>query len=565
MNWISDVGFFALLFFLLVFIHELGHYLMAKWVGIRVEKFSIGMGPTLFAKRWGETEYRLAILPLGGYVKMSGDDPSVEYSEEERRRGFLTQKPPAKLLVVFGGPVFNLLLPIFVFALMLAFGIPSMTPLVGTLVEGGPAMKAGFQVGDRILAVNGTSILKWGEFEKIVQDSAEKPLAIEFERLDLQTGKKERITETVTPEWADGKSKFGEDIRVGRIGVSPEFAVPTIFYSNPNSVLAKMGFKNFDRIREWGGRSVLSTSQFLSLLDLTAGQKDIPVVVERDEKRLSLQISLPAKSRSQSMAKALGLDPVSLVIGEVNEGTPAFKAGLKRGDFVVSIDGKPMAKWEDISATVKSSDGKPVKFVWIRDGKQLESVIVPEKIAISDPVMGKDNPATREAAYRIGIVPAMLMDMDYFLERSSNPIAWVKRGFTQTWEMISMTMQAMGKLITGQLSLKLLGSPIMIYKVAGNSYRMAGGGHHGWMSFFSTLALLSVTLGIVNLFPIPVLDGGHATFFIIEWIRGRPLSLKIMERAMQAGLAVLICLFVVVIYNDFYRYGWLDSIFNIFR
>jgi len=142
---------------------------------------------------------------------------------------------------------------------------------------------------------------------------------------------------------------------------------------------------------------------------------------------------------------------------------------------------------------------------------------------------------------------------------------WVTYGFKRTWEMTTMTVEALGKLVTGQLSLKLLGSPIMIYKVAGNSYRMAGGGKHGWISFFNALALLSISLGLFNLLPIPVLDGGHATFFLIEWIRGKPLSLKVLEMAMQVGMFAIITLIAFVLYNDFHRYGFFDAFMNLFR
>jgi regulator of sigma E protease len=131
--------------------------------------------------------------------------------------------------------------------------------------------------------------------------------------------------------------------------------------------------------------------------------------------------------------------------------------------------------------------------------------------------------------------------------------------------MASMTVQSLYKLFTGQLSFKLLGSPIMIYKVAGNSYRIAGGGYFGWISFLSNLALLSITLGLVNLLPVPVLDGGHATFFIIEWIRGRPVSLRFMEIAMQVGLFLLIALFGLVLMNDIHRYQILESVLKLFR
>lgn len=562
MTWISDVAFFALLFFLLVFVHELGHYLMAKAVGIKVEKFSIGMGPSLFAFTKGETEYRLGLLPLGGYVKMAGDDPSKDYTAEERRRGFLTQKPPAKLLVVFGGPIFNILLPIFLFAFMMAIGIPSIAPTVGVVQDGMPAQSVGLKPGDRILSYNGQAVTKWTEFEKIVQASANQSLTLEIERLNLETGKPERISKSVTPVLADGKSRYGEDIKVGRIGVSPEFMVPQVFFEGSGSVLAKAGFQKFDRVRELNGSPIVTYEQWLEAVELLK-EGPAKAVVERKGDRVSLAFDVPAGK--DPVAKRLGLESILLVIGTADEKNPAYKAGIREGDRLISISGRDLKKWEDVSTIIKASEGAPFEVVWSRNGEIMKATMTPEKMTVRDPIMGKDNPLAREPAYRIGVAPVALMDAEHSIEQSWNPVDWVKKGLSQTWEMTSMTIEAMGKLVTGQLSLKLLGSPIMIYKVAGNSYRLAGGGHHGWVSFLSTLALLSITLGVVNLFPIPVLDGGHATFFIVEWIRGRPVSLRVMEIAMQAGLFVLICLFALVLYNDFYRYGWLDSILSLFK
>lgn len=562
MTWLSDVGFFALLFFLLVFIHELGHYLMAKWVGIKVEKFSIGMGPKIFAFQKGETEYRLALLPLGGYVKMAGDDPSKEYSGEEKRRGFLTQKPPAKLLVVFGGPVFNLILPIFLFAIMLAMGIPSIAPTVGVVQDGMPAQTAGFQVGDRIISLNGSKIEKWTELEKSIQGLADQPVKFQIERTDLKTGQMNLVETTVTPVLADGKSRFGEDIKVGRIGISPEFLVPQLYFEGTDNPLAKAGFERFDRVRSLNGTPIRAYEQLMVALEnLSPGT--VKAEIERKGKALEISFDVPAGKGA--VRDRLGIQPLLLVVGNADESNPAYKAGIRAGDRLISINGKVLQKWEDVSAMIKGSEGKPVDISWSRDGQIMKAEMTPEKITLNDPIMGKDNPLAREAAYRIGVSPIAIMDAEYSIEQSWNPVKWFQKGISQTWEMTSMTLQAMKKLVTGELSLKLLGSPIMIYKVAGNSYRLAGGGHQGWVSFLSTLALLSITLGIVNLFPIPVLDGGHATFFIIEWIRGRPVSLKVMEVAMQVGLFLLICLFAMVLYNDFYRYGWLDSILKLFQ
>lgn len=565
MHTLTDIGLFALLFFLLVFIHELGHYLMAKWVGIRVERFSIGMGPSLFAFKWGDTEYKLGLLPLGGYVKMFGDDITKQYSEEEKKIGFLTQKPPAKLLVVFGGPVFNLLLPIFLLGGLLAFGIPQMKSVIGTVEPDKPAAKAGLQSGDLVVAVNGKYIRKWAELEERVQNSAGQNLTLGIERQDLKSGDTKYLELPVVPDLAQGKSRFGEDIQVGRIGVSPDFQIAQIFFENAQAPFAKAGFQNFDRVVAINQIKILGEPQFHQVLEnLEPGLAKFEVtrLVDGKEKSFSAEVKVPKGNRR---FEALGLFSPDLVISHIEPGQPAEKAGLKEGDRIVSVGGVKIKVWDEFSKQVRGSKGKALQLEWSRQGKPMKATLTPEQTVIADPLMGKDNPLAREPVYRIGVSPATRADTSLMIERSLNPVDWIRRGLRETWTMTSMTVEALTKLVTGHLSLKLLGSPIMIYKVAGNSYRMAGGGHYGWVSFFSNLALLSITLGLVNLLPIPVLDGGHATFFIIEWIRGRPLSLKIMELAQQVGLFILMSLFAFVLYNDFYRYGFIDRVLNLFR
>jgi regulator of sigma E protease len=561
MSVLADVGFFALLFFVLVFIHELGHFLMAKWVGIRVEKFSIGMGPKLFAFTRGETEYRIGLLPLGGYVKMSGDDPSKTYEGEEAARGFLTQRPPQKLLVVFGGPVFNLILPIFLFAALLAVGNPSVAPVIGTLVPDMPGAAAGLQPGDRVLQVNGKPVYKWTELEAVVQKSPNMELKIEGERPNFATQKMESFSVVATPKLADGKSKFGEDVQIGRLGISPEFFVPLVFFEGEKSLLAQAGFEKFDRVRKVNGFPISSHDDFVRALQSAKAPRVITIERQGELK----EVTLPSVSGAGSVYDQLGFVAPFLVVGFVDENSPAFRAGIRKDDRLISIDGKKLSLWEEVSIWIKGSEGKALKIQWSRNGVVMEAEVVPEKTTINDPLMGKDNPAAREPAYRIGVGSAAMQDNEFYVEHSLNPIDWVTYGFKRTWEMTTMTVEALGKLVTGQLSLKLLGSPIMIYKVAGNSYRMAGGGKHGWISFFNALALLSISLGLFNLLPIPVLDGGHATFFLIEWIRGKPLSLKVLEMAMQVGMFAIITLIAFVLYNDFYRYGFFDAFMNLFR
>ncbi len=562
MTWLTDVGLFGLLFFLLVFSHELGHFLMARWMGVRVERFAVGMGPKLIGFTRGPTEFKICLLPLGGYVKMAGDDPTKEYSSERTPDGFLGKKPPQKLLIVLGGPLFNFIFPIFIFALMLPLGIPTVEPIVGTMEPGRPAAEAGLVPGDRILSVDGKPIRKFSEIESVVDRSLGKNLQLEIERVNLNSGEKEKVQLAVEPKMAKTKSKFGEDIEAPRIGASPEYIVPLIFFESEESIVGRAGFQNFDRVTKINNVEIRTQSQMDAVL-ASLKPSDVTLTVDRNGSAISKTFTL--SPGTADVATRIGLVSVSRVIGRVEPGSPAERAGLQANDVMVSIDSKPIQNWEDIATVIRASEGKPVSVVWSRNGQQIKAEMAPEKTTIDDPLLGKDNPLAREPMYRIGIGAALRSETGLYVERSWNPIQWVARGFTESWNMGRTTVEALYKLFTGQVSLKLLGSPIMIYKVAGHSYRLAGGGAYGWYSFFSNLAMLSITLGLVNLLPIPVLDGGHATFFIIEWIRGRPVSLRFMEIAMQVGLFILISLFALVLYNDFSRYGWLDAIVQVFK
>lgn len=562
MEYLTNIGLFALLFFILVFIHELGHFLMAKWVGIRVERFSIGMGPALFSKKWGDTEYRVAALPLGGYVKMAGDDPTKEYSEEEKRVGFLTQKPGAKLLVVFGGPAFNLILPIFVFGIMMMFGIPRISSFVGMVEDESPAAKAGLMSGDRILAVNGEKLRAWDDFNEKIKTAPNEELNIVVERQSFETTSSKQLRLSLTPELGEGKSRFGEDIKVGRSGISPTYLPPRVYFEGDQGPLPESGVQPFDRVVSANGQPIQTKEEWERFLSQFSGQ-ELQLQMQRGSQTYAAAIKLP--EGSGDVKSRLGLLPIELVIGELVPGGAAKEVGIQSGDRIVSISGKQLQEWNDLLQAVRGSKGEEVEISWSRGGEMFSGRIQAEKTTIEDPLMGKDNPLAVKEIYRIGVSPKIERETDRFYEQSWSPLAWVSKGFTKTWDLTTMTAEALGKLVTGQLSLKLLGSPIMIYKVAGNTFRLAGGGYDGWISFFTTLAMLSITLGLVNLLPIPILDGGHAVFFTLEAIRGKPVSIRVLEIANQLGLVIILGVFVMVLWNDIDRYRFLEQIIEKFQ
>ncbi|TVQ78809.1 MAG: RIP metalloprotease RseP [Bradymonadales bacterium] len=563
MTWLFDLGLFALLFFLLVFFHELGHFLMARWMGVRVEKFSIGMGPQLVSKKWGDTDYRIAILPLGGYVKMSGDDPTKEYSEEEKKVGFLTQPPRKKLVIVLGGPVFNLILPIFIFSFMLSLGIPTREAVIGMIEPESAAESAGLQVGDRVLQIDGEEVRTWDQFHSVVIESPERELLLGIERLNVETQGIERLMKTVRPRLGEGMTRFREPVELGRVGVDSHFLLPVLFLEGESSALYQAGFRKFDQITRINGLEILALDQLRAFFNARRGGELLELEFIRNGATQAQSLRIP-EGRGLVIDR-LGLLPIEAVVGQVTLGGAADRAGIKEGDRLISVDGLEIRRFEDLQEGIKQKAGEPISLVWSRQGERMTAELQPEKTTIADPLLGKDNPLAVEEIYRIGVGSMASLSSSHFYNQSWNPVVWLSYSANRTWELTSMTGEALWKLATGQLSLRNLGSPIMIYKVAGNTYRLAGGGHHGWIQFLTTLALLSITLGLVNLLPIPILDGGHVVFFSLEALRGRPVSLRTMEIASQVGLLIIFSLFALVLYNDFYRYGFFDRMFQIFQ
>lgn len=566
MTWLTDLGLFALLFFLLVFIHELGHFLMARWMGVRVEKFSIGMGPQLVSKKIGDTLYRIALLPLGGYVKMAGDDPTKEYSEEEKKVGFLTQPPRKKLVIVLGGPAFNLILPLFVFSIMLAWGIPTVQTQIGQVQENSAAMEAGLQAGDQIVAVDGVSIEAWRDFDEIVKASAGQTLNLDVRRLNPASGEYEVFALALQPEEGEAMNRFGQMVPGGKAGIESVGLAAQIFYESENSDLAQAGFEKFEVVRSINGVEIFGLDMMKSYINARNPGDTLVFELENAEGAKTRRV-VEVPAGPESNLKKIGFVSPELVVDTrfTSEESPATGAGLETGDRILKISGKDISAWSQVSEEIRATEGEPFELVWSRGGEEMRAILQAEKSTIPNPLLGKDDPRSVIEEYRIGVGPRAVMEQKQFLKQSWNPVDWVSYAASQTWELTSLTGQAFAKLVTGELSLKMLGSPIMIYKVAGNTYRSAGGGHEGWIRFLMNLALLSITLGLLNLLPIPVLDGGHVVFFSLEAIRGKPVSLRTMEIATQVGLFILFGIFAVVLYNDFYRYGFLDRVMQFFQ
>ncbi len=422
---------FLLVLGLLVFVHEFGHFLYAKRAGVRVEVFSFGFGPRLVGRKHGETDYRISAIPLGGYVKMRGEDPG---DEEAGAEDSFARKPVwARMKIVVAGPVMNLLLPFLLMPLVYLVGIhqpayQDRRPVVGWVNQDSPAQKAGFQRGDEIRSIRGEAVDTW-------------------EKANI------------------------------------------LFASNPN--------------------------------------RPLKVTVVRNGSPLELELTPEPAGSAGGYA---GLSPeMPAVVGSVSPGTPAEEAGLQEGDRIVSINGEAVVHWTQMADIIRAHPEEPLLFEIRRGEENLSLTIRPKR-----------DPQTN--AGLVGIVHRQETVFKRYGFRDS-----VKSGFRDIYQSFLLTFYVLGKLLTGGLSIKTLGGPILIAKMTGDAARV------GLSSLISFVAFLSLQLGILNLLPIPVLDGGHVLFLSIEAVMRRPLNVKIREAAQQVGFVLLLLFILIISYNDILR------------
>lgn len=427
---------------ILVFVHELGHFCVAKLAGVKVLKFSLGFGPRIVSRQYGETEYMICAVPLGGYVQMLGEggeegDELAEMSPEEKDRSFANKSVWRRTAIISAGPIMNLALPFLILPLAFLIGVsmPAFldeSPCVGYVAENTAAERAGFESGDCLTALNDEELESWNDANKSLVSYAGEDLLFEVER------------NTATVE-----------------------------------------------------------------------------------------LTIPAAENSPEGLQSLGLLPDQpATIGNLSPGMPAEDAGLQAGDRIVAIDGQPVRSWYELKEYIQQAEGSPQTFTFERDGQKLKVELQAEKAADSD--------------YLIGIAP----QQDTVIKRFG-PIESIKEGSQRTTDLIGLTLVFIQKLFSGQISSESIGGPITVVQVAGQAAQT------DFSSILFVLAFLSIQLGILNLLPIPILDGGHLFFNLFEMVRGRPLSLRAREVAQQIGLILIVMLMLLAFYNDFARlFSW---------
>jgi regulator of sigma E protease len=435
---LTSVFAFVFVLGVLIFVHELGHYVMARRIGVRVLTFSLGFGPKLINVRRGDTDYCISAIPLGGYVKMAGETPDDDRTGAADE--FLSKSKWQRFQVLVAGPLMNILLAIVVLAVVLYQGadVPAYEqrlPVIGKVADGSPAAKAGLRPGDRIVSVGDRSVETWEEAYMAIVPKANRLVRIVVRRdghdLDFD----------VTP---DAQTKY----EVGDIGVLPEI--------HPQ-------------------------------------------------------------------------------IRAVAPGQPADRAGLKTGDVILAASGRADVTREQLIDIIKAHDGRPMTLRIRRGTSEQDVSVTPHK---------KDD----VTVIGVELSPIELRTIE------PGPIQAVQLSLARNWEWTRLIVQTLVGLFTRETSVKQLMGPVAIAELSGGAAAL------GWMALFNLMAMISLNLGLLNLMPIPVLDGGHIAIMALEGLARRDFSMRVKEKLLLAGFVVLLMLMVTVIYNDLTRVHWVENL-----
>jgi regulator of sigma E protease len=454
MNVVWYALWFIVAVSLLVTVHEYGHYWVARRLGFKVLRFSVGFGRPLISRIGGadRTEYVLAAIPLGGYVKLL-DEREGPVATADLARSF-TRKPPwQRIAVLLAGPAFNIAFAILVlWGMFWVSGITEIKPVVGDVVQDSIAARGGLRSGDQILAINGEPVV--GQRD------------VMFDLLDA---------------------------------------------------VSSRGLANLN-VRGKDGAT-------------RAANLNVP---DREER---VHLTEPA-----AMLRGLGFDfwlpSLPAVLGPVTADGPAARAGLKSGDRITAIDGQPISDFRDVVARVSAHPGETLAFTYLRDGTQHDVRIPIASDKDGDKVVGR---------IKVSTPPGKKLPDDMVLQIQLSPLGALSRASEEAWSMTALQGKLFWRMVLGQFSVKNLNGPLSIAEYAGESAEA------GVASFLGFLVLISLSLGFLNLLPIPILDGGQIVFQLVEWLKGSPLSERAQAFGQQVGIALLILLMGVALFNDIAR------------
>lgn len=546
LGWVAAV---AVLLGVLILVHELGHFLFAKLFDVKVLRFSLGFGPRLFSFTRGETEYRLSAVPLGGYVRLLGEDPSEPIRPIDRPRALGAKPLWQRYTVVIAGPAFNLLLPLFIYFIHYAGQRTLLPPTIGTVLPNLPAASAGLMPGDRVETVDGQPVRYWEELERIISDSAGKTL-----RFAIRRGP-DAEERDVTPIEIERVGPMRMKEKVGWIGVSPRFHLPSIGVLDPTSPAAQAGLKTFDFITAVNGSPVGTWTEFAKAVErvgasplrlnyVRGGYSAVPFAhIEIEEPGSAVVIPVAVLDSSGRRRYETGILSAELFVFSVEPGSPADRLGLRRGDQIETIDGEPLAHWNLLRERLSQHPDKTFRLTWVSPGGiRHEGDLRQEVRSELDAYRQEEERLVFGALNR----PAWKTDTPVPI---TNRVSYaIRHAVVRTGQIIVAMTYGFVELIRGRVPLSTLGGPIMIGYAAGVA------AEQGFDQYLWLMALISVNLGLLNFLPVPILDGGLLVFFTLELFKRRPPSPKAREIATYVGLVVVVTLMLLALRNDVVRY-----------
>ncbi|MBK9293796.1 MAG: RIP metalloprotease RseP [Oligoflexia bacterium] len=515
----------------LIFVHELGHFSVAKYFGVRVEVFSLGFGKKILQKKIGDTLYCVSAIPFGGYVKMYGDDPTSPVPIENQKYSFNHKPVLPRIAIVLAGPLMNAFFAVILFAAIALIGEEAIQSKLGDISPSSVAYNAGFRSNDEILKINNQSVDRWDLVKKTIEENANKTLNFEI----LRDGKPVNVS--AVPELTKNKNVLSSEEFVGDIeGLTYLHIAPAVGITSSKSIAAQSGLVTGDIIKKIDGKDIETFAQIKeqlkpgSTLTVTRkGQNKDVVLKFGDFKNFEI----------------LGIETSELYLANIAPKSGAELAGIKTGDKIVSINSQKIQRWEDVVKYVQSykNGHQPLDVDVLREGQKLSYNVTPQ--LTKQPDAG----GIERENYALGVVTGLVLSTsNTFIYKETNLLKSLAKGFSDTVKWTQLTVLSFVKLIQRKVSAKSIGGPLMIGKLASDTWKI------GISPFFKIMAIISINLFVLNLLPVPVLDGGHLLFYTIELIKGRALSAKWLEAFQQVGMALLLALMLFSMYNDIVRF-----------
>ena len=553
-----DLLYFVILVSSLIFVHELGHFAVAKAFGVKVITFSLGFGPKVLRLRGRETEYCISLLPLGGYVKMLEETKTDIVMPEDRHRTFESLTLYKRILVVLAGPLMNLVFPVLLYFSVFMTDGPFLPPTVGVVLPNHPADGKLFP-GDRVMAVNGEEVGTFDELKRIVAKNPGKPVRFKVFRdnkhLDVE----------VTAEETVERRELDIVERVGTVGIQPSAPAAVVGIADTDSPAYRAGLRTFDVITHVAGQPVRRYMDLEQSLRENRGET-VPVTYLRPDVMSDAlggaadfgvyetgAVALTPDPNGTDFTSRTGVELADLYAAIVPEDSYLHKAGLRPGDKLLRLDDEAIPAWSTFRERVLSAPDRPhrIDYLAARDGRERSGTFQMRREDFTD------EHGQTFARYVLRVQHWIPLAPEDRVEHPT-PLRYAfEKAVAETKDVTRFVLLSMVRLAQGRISLKSLSGPITIYEVAGDE------GRKGPDYFVWVMALISINLGLLNLLPIPVLDGGHLMFFVIEGVMRRPLPLRVREVAHIVGMAILLGLMALAFKNDVER-RW-DVIVGQFR